>query len=48
MIPSRDVEPVIQALEEALALELARRDIDRVWALEDVVGLLEDREAGQD
>lgn len=37
VIPSRDVEPVIQALEEALALELARRDIDRVWALENVV-----------
>jgi aspartate kinase len=37
VIPSRDVEPVIQALEEALALELARRDIDRVWALKDVV-----------
>ncbi len=37
VIPTRDAEPVIEALEEALALELARRDIDRVWALDDVV-----------
>jgi len=37
VIPARDVDAVIQALEEALALELARRDIDRVWALDDVV-----------
>jgi aspartate kinase len=37
VIPARDVDAVIQSLEEALALELARRDIDRVWALDDVV-----------
>jgi aspartate kinase len=37
LIPTRDVAPVIDALEEALALELARRDIDRVSALNDVV-----------
>ncbi|MBC7251210.1 MAG: ACT domain-containing protein, partial [Anaerolineae bacterium] len=29
--------PVIRAIEEEMALELARRDVDRVWALDDVV-----------
>lgn len=37
VIPTVDVLPVIQALEESLALELTRRDIDRVWAMDDVV-----------
>jgi aspartokinase/homoserine dehydrogenase 1 len=37
IIPTDDVPPVIDALESALALELARRDIDRVWALNDIV-----------
>ncbi len=37
IIPTDDVPPVIDALESALALELARRDIDRVWAMDDIV-----------
>jgi aspartate kinase len=37
VIPTADVPPVIQALEDSLALELARRDIDRVWSMDDVV-----------
>ncbi|MBN1246812.1 MAG: aspartate kinase, monofunctional class [Anaerolineae bacterium] len=37
VIPSPDVPAVITAIEEALALELSRRDIERVWALDDVV-----------
>jgi aspartate kinase len=37
VIPTADVPPVIHALEESLALELARRDIDRVWSMDDVV-----------
>ncbi|TFG71245.1 MAG: aspartate kinase [Anaerolineales bacterium] len=37
IIPTEDVPPVIDALESALALELARRDIDRVWAMDDIV-----------
>ena len=37
VIPTRAVPPVTQAVEEALALELARRDVDRVWSLDDVV-----------
>lgn len=36
-IPTTDVPPVITALEEEMALELSRRDIDRIWALDDVV-----------
>ncbi len=37
IIPTDDVPPVITALESELTLELARRDIDRVWALDDIV-----------
>ena len=37
VIPSDDVPAVIAALEEELALELTRRDIERVWAIDDVV-----------
>ena len=37
VIPSAVVPPVIEALEEEMARELARRDIDRIWSLEDVV-----------
>lgn len=37
IIPTEDVPPVITALEDELALELARRDIDRVSALDDIV-----------
>jgi aspartate kinase len=37
VIPTVDVPPVIQALEASLALELSRRDIDRVWSMDDVV-----------
>ncbi len=37
VIPTRAVTPVIHAIEEEMALELARRDIDRVWSLDDVV-----------
>ncbi len=37
LIPTVDVPPVIQALEDELALELSRRDIDRVWSMDSVV-----------
>jgi len=37
VIPSDDVPAVIAALEEELALELTRRDIERVWAIDGVV-----------
>ncbi|HEY67956.1 MAG TPA: aspartate kinase [Thermoflexia bacterium] len=37
LIPTQAVPPVIGAIEEEMALELARRDIDRVWSLDDVV-----------
>jgi len=37
VIPTPAVPPVIRAIEGEMALELARRDIDRVWALDDVV-----------
>ena len=37
VIPTKTVPPVIHAIEEELALELARRDVDRVWSLDDVV-----------
>ncbi|MCP4540066.1 MAG: aspartate kinase [Chloroflexi bacterium] len=37
VIPTETVEPVIQAIEQEMALELARRDVDRVWSLDDVV-----------
>ncbi len=37
IIPSETVRPVIGAIEEEMALELARRDVDRVSSLDDVV-----------
>jgi aspartate kinase len=37
VIPTEAVQPVIHAIEKEMALELARRDIDRVWSLDDVV-----------
>jgi aspartate kinase len=37
VIPTVDVAKVIAALEEEMALELARRDIDRVWSMDDIV-----------
>jgi aspartate kinase len=37
LIPAASAPAVIQALEEELALELARRDVDRIWSLDDVV-----------
>jgi aspartate kinase len=37
VVRTETVPPVIAALEEALTLELARRDIDRVSSLDDVV-----------
>jgi aspartate kinase len=37
LIPTETVERVIDAIEEEMALELARKDIDRVWSMDDVV-----------
>ncbi len=37
VIPTPAAAPVIEALEETFALELSRRDIDRIWALDDIV-----------
>jgi aspartate kinase len=37
IIPTPTVPPVIEALEEEMARELARRDIDRIWSMDDVV-----------
>jgi len=37
VIPTPTVPPVIHALEEEMALELARRDIDQIRSLDDVV-----------
>jgi aspartate kinase len=37
VIPTAAVPPVVQAIEDEMALELARRDIDQVWSLDDVV-----------
>ncbi len=37
VIPLDTVPPVIQAIEDEMALELARQDIDQVWSLDDVV-----------
>ncbi len=37
IIPTAMTPNVIHALEQDLALELNRRDIDRVWALDDIV-----------
>ena len=37
VIPTETVKPVVRAIEGEMALELARRDVDRVWSLDDVV-----------
>jgi aspartate kinase len=37
VIPSNAEVSVIQSIEKEMELELARRDIDRVWAMEDIV-----------
>jgi aspartokinase/homoserine dehydrogenase 1 len=37
VIPTTAVPPVIKAVEKEMALELARRDIDEVWSLDNVV-----------
>jgi aspartate kinase len=37
VIPTETVPPVIRAIEEEMVLELARRDVDQVWSLDDVV-----------
>jgi aspartate kinase len=37
VIPSPTVEPVTEAIEEEMAQELARKDIDQIWSLNDVV-----------
>jgi aspartate kinase len=37
VIPTTTVPAVVTALEEQFALELARRDIDRIWSMDDVV-----------
>ncbi|MFN2286671.1 MAG: aspartate kinase, partial [Anaerolineae bacterium] len=37
VIPTDAVADVIAAIEEEMALELARRDIDRVWSMDDMV-----------
>jgi aspartate kinase len=37
VIPSDVAPPVIDAIEQEVALELARRDIDRIWSLDEVV-----------
>lgn len=36
VVPGDAAEPVVRAVEGDLARELARRDIDRVWSLDDV------------
>ena len=36
VIPGAAVAPVVRAVEREMSLELARRDIDRVWALDPV------------
>jgi aspartokinase/homoserine dehydrogenase 1 len=37
VIPTEAVPPVVEAIEAEMALELARRDVDRVWSMDDVV-----------
>ena len=37
VIPTETAPPVIRAIEAEMELELARRDIDRVWSWDDVV-----------
>jgi aspartate kinase len=36
VIPTSSTDDVVEALEDALSLELARRDIERVWSFSDV------------
>ena len=37
MIPTPTVDAVIRSIQDEMALELARRDIDRVWSKDDIV-----------
>jgi len=37
LIPTATVAPVVGAVEEEMARELARKDVDRVWSIDDVV-----------
>jgi aspartate kinase len=37
LIPTEMVASVINAIEKEMALELTRRDIDRIWSMDDVV-----------
>ena len=37
VIPTSTANSVIRSVEEEMALELARHDIDRVWAMDDIV-----------
>jgi aspartate kinase len=37
VIPTDAVGAVIKAIEEEMVLELTRRDVDRVWSMDDVV-----------
>ena len=37
VIPTKGAQSVIESLEEELALELLRKDIDRVWSRDNVV-----------
>lgn len=37
VIPTQTAAPVIEAIENEMALELTRRDIDRIWSLDGVV-----------
>jgi aspartate kinase len=37
IIPTPAVQAVVRAIEAEMALELSRRDVDRVWSLDDVV-----------
>jgi aspartokinase/homoserine dehydrogenase 1 len=37
MIPMQTVPAVQEAIEQEMALELARRDIDQIWSMDDVV-----------
>ncbi len=37
IIPTKAVSDVVHAVEAELALELSRRDVDRVWAMDEVV-----------
>jgi aspartate kinase len=37
IIPTETVPGVVNAIEQELALELARRDVDRVWAQDGIV-----------